>query len=487
MERQESCKKSFTFTWKLENASYCLETKYAVLKSPAFVADLIDETKWKLGLYPRGLNHGDYIGVYLFRETDSKGAVQVEIYYELAFIGKDGSVLKSCKAFKHAFPKGEGKGWMKFEKREEVFIAKRSTFLPEDILTARCRIWKSVVDMPQNVQCFARTRIGVQKISFVWNLENFSTLESEKNCTYLIKSIESNAPLMSLDMLVTRGLGCEEIIRFEANPEDLIIKLSTLRLSIVDASGTKVECNQEEFWFDDFSIRKQFTFLFTKTELMAEKSLYLPNDILSLHWKWVFSKGNVLEEIEEIQYGCTTFESIASYNASNQKMMHLLMSHDLEDELNPLHNEHFPCDVKLKTSTSIFPAHKAILSATSSVFKAMFSNMEEEDSNCVSIEDLSDDSISRLLRYIYTACVEDLSWESAFRLYVAADKYAIFSLKNVCASYLKDNLSPSNACEVLLAADFHDDSDLKSAVQDFILKHDEDIINSDEWETFDED
>ncbi|GBM11926.1 hypothetical protein AVEN_209625-1 [Araneus ventricosus] len=74
MAFEESGKFFFAFTWKLENASYCLEKEGEEIKSPAFVVDSIDETKWKLGLYPRGEeHHGKYIGFYLFREIDGSG------------------------------------------------------------------------------------------------------------------------------------------------------------------------------------------------------------------------------------------------------------------------------------------------------------------------------------------------------------------------------------------------------------------------------
>ncbi|CAL1296281.1 unnamed protein product [Larinioides sclopetarius] len=482
MTFEEKGKKSFTFTWKLENASYCFERKGEKIKSPAFVVDSIDETKWKLGFYPRGAEHGDYIAFNLFREADSKGPARVEIYYELAFIAKDGSVLKSYTPPKHVFLKGEGMGINKFETREEVFTTKRSAFLPRDILTARCRIWKSFGVMPLDIQCFARTRIGVEKRIFLWKLQNFNSLESEKKYTHWMKSLANGTPLMTLDLLMTGDLNSEEIIRFQVKPEDRVIKFSTLRLSLVDTSGNRIDCNQDAFWFDDAPKCQQFTFFFTKKKLMAKKSLYLPDGILSLHWEWTFSKGIVLEEIEKIQNGCSTFENKTSngQNVKDQKMVPL--SHTLNGYLKSVYDEHFLSDVKLKTSTGLFPAHKVILGASSSVFKAMFSNnMEEKDSDCVNIEDLSDDAISRMLLFIYTARLEDLTWESASNLYVAADKYAILGLKDICSSYLKDNLSPSNACEILLVADFHADGDLKSVVQDFILKHDEKIVNSDEW------
>ncbi|GBO28311.1 hypothetical protein AVEN_136410-1, partial [Araneus ventricosus] len=67
---------------------------------------------------------------------------------------------------------GGGYGYSEFEKREDVFLLKRSTFLAGGTLIGRCRIWKNLGDMAENVRCFARNRIGVEKRSFVWNLED---------------------------------------------------------------------------------------------------------------------------------------------------------------------------------------------------------------------------------------------------------------------------------------------------------------------------
>ncbi|GBM11951.1 Speckle-type POZ protein B [Araneus ventricosus] len=474
-------KKCFTFTWELENINYCVLKKGTNIKSPAFVVDSIDETKWYLGLYLRGRQDGNFIGFYLYRDADSKGAIQVEVYYELAFIAEDGSVLKSYDKSKFNFPKNHGSGFPEFVKRNDVFISKRAAFLPRDTLTARCRIWKSVGQMSEGVRCFARTRIGVQKRTFLWNVKNFSTLESEKKCSYKIKSIETDASLLSVDLSLTGGFSSEEIIRFELSLQDKTKTFFTVQLYLLNASGNRVQCNHEEFWFDDVSKSKEFKFFFTKSKLIEMKSLYLPDDILSLHWEWAFSKGVISNEIEDVQYSCASSDCKSSNNENliNQKMMPL--SYSLNDNLKSLYDENFLCDVKLKTSTSIFPAHKIILSASSSVFKAMFSNdMKENGSNCVDIEDLSDDTINRMLLFMYTTRVEDLTWERASHLYAASDKYAILSLKDICSSYLKNNLSPSKACEVLLLSDFHADSDLKCAVQDYILKHGKQI-NSDEW------
>ncbi|GFT56853.1 hypothetical protein TNCV_2522521 [Trichonephila clavipes] len=88
-----------------------------------------------------------------------------------------------------------------------------------------------------------------------------------------------------------------------------------------------------------------------------------------------------------------------------------------------------------------------------------------------------------MLLYIYTATVPDLQWDTACDLYTAADKYEILSLKSKCSSFLKDNLSQGNACNLLILADEHQDQDLISAIQDYILIH-RGIFNTKEWELF---
>ncbi|GBM11964.1 TD and POZ domain-containing protein 4 [Araneus ventricosus] len=483
MACKDSGKKCFTFIWKIENASYCLQKKSERIKSSAFVVDELEETKWKLWLYPRGDKHGNYISYYLNREEDSKGASSIKILYQLAFISKNASVPESSDVVEDTFSKDDGFGYDKFVKRENVFLTKNSKFLPQDTLTAVCRIWKSVGELTQDVYVFARTRIGIEKRFFEWKLDKFSRLDSEEKRTYIIKSLASGRHLMFLNMFVTGGQTFEEKVHFEFILQDQTIKFSTVRLFLIDASGNRVKCNREEFWFNNLAKYKQISFLYTRKQLMADKSLYLPDDTLSLQWEWVFSRGIVLEEIEAVQHACTSFESDFSDSTkgmNNDKMVPL--SHTLNNNLKSLYDEQFFCDIKLKTRTSIFPAHKVILSASSSVFKAMFlSDMKEKNSDCIDMQDLSDDTVRRMLLFTYTTRVEDLSWESASLLYVAADKYAILSLMNICSSYLKDNLSPSNACDILLLSDFHVDGDLKYAVQMYILKHGKQITNSNEW------
>ncbi|CAL1297374.1 unnamed protein product [Larinioides sclopetarius] len=133
-------------------------------------------------------------------------------------------------------------------------------------------------------------------------------------------------------------------------------------------------------------------------------------------------------------------------------------------------------DVKLKTKTKSFPAHKMVLCARSTVFNRMLAiDMKEKNTDCIKVDDLGDDVVQQLLLFLYSDTVQNLEWEMATRLYYAADKYAVGRLKAICSSLLVEHISPSNAGELLLLEDTHSDGDLKRVVEDVILEHEEEV------------
>ncbi|GIX99915.1 TD and POZ domain-containing protein 4 [Caerostris extrusa] len=430
--------KCFTFTWKLENVSYCSQKKGEHLCSPQFVVDALAGTKWALSLYPSGFEDGNYVGYFLDRDKDCSSVNDIEIDFVLSFMAADGSALQESKLIKTTIPKGEGYGWAEFVTTEEVFFRNSSRFLPDDTLTARCRMWRSDGKTPENGRMYARTHLGVEARSAVWNIDEFSLLEPWQKF--------------------------EKVLHFKLTAVDQKIKMATIQLSLLDNAGDKTECVKGEVWFNaPENLHRQLSLMsqVTRNRLMAAKDVYLPNDVLSVMCECTFSTGVVLEEIEAVRYGDKA--SIPEKPLAN-----------LADELSVLKISETQLfnDVKLKTKTYSFPAHKAILSARSPVFKAMFSSdMRESMCDIVDIPDLDDDTVTRMLQFMYTADVDDMGWSSASDLYAAADKYEVLILKEKCSSYLKAKLAPCNACALLILADLHQDVGLKRFVQDFILKH----------------
>ncbi|GBL76028.1 TD and POZ domain-containing protein 4 [Araneus ventricosus] len=245
-------------------------------------------------------------------------------------------------------------------------------------------------------------------------------------------------------------------------------------------SGNK--CIRKEFLFCEKEKQKLFILPFSKNDLIANKNLCLPDDVLSFRLECTFSTGKIFEEIEKVVYGCEKFlTSEADDHCLDEENALSASKRILNEDIKSLFRDNILSDIKLKTSSKTYLSHKSILSARSPVFRAMFSNnMKEKFNECVDIDDLDSDTVCRMLHYVYTAEIQDLEWENACDLYRAADKYEILALRDDCSAILKTKLCSTNACEVLIFADIHQDNDLKTSVQDFIFDHD--IIISDEWE-----
>ncbi|GBO39715.1 TD and POZ domain-containing protein 5 [Araneus ventricosus] len=157
----------------------------------------------------------------------------------------------------------------------------------------------------------------------------------------------------------------------------------------------------------------------------------------------------------------------------------------LKEDLTTLYNDCLFCDTKLRTDTETFPAHRSVLSARSPVFKKMLTtDMKEKAGECINVPDISSDTVRRMLKFLYTDCTGDPKMHRAKDLYIASDKYDIASLKQHCSSFMKKNLCPANVCEVLVLADMHQDKDLESAAQEYVLTNDEEVFYSDEWKLF---
>ncbi|KAG8171740.1 hypothetical protein JTE90_024824 [Oedothorax gibbosus] len=109
----------------------------------------------------------------------------------------------------------------------------------------------------------------------------------------------------------------------------------------------------------------------------------------------------------------------------------------------------------------------------------MFENdMKEKKTGIIEIEDLEDDTVNKMLSYLYTNAIEELDSSTAQKLYYAADRYGIKALLRICSNHLMHNLDTSNVCEILVLADTHQDEELKSYAKDFILVHVQEVINS---------
>lgn len=138
-------------------------------------------------------------------------------------------------------------------------------------------------------------------------------------------------------------------------------------------------------------------------------------------------------------------------------------------------------DVALKCGDRTVGAHKIVLASRSKVFEGMLqSDMVEGRTGQVKVKDMDADVFQEFVKYLYTGTLPKLTEDKAKGLYEAGDLYAVASLMRRCSIFLSDTLTVQNACERLVLADAHSDSEFKERVIAFILEMKVPLID-DHW------
>ncbi|OEL14998.1 BTB/POZ and MATH domain-containing protein 3 [Dichanthelium oligosanthes] len=149
----------------------------------------------------------------------------------------------------------------------------------------------------------------------------------------------------------------------------------------------------------------------------------------------------------------------------------------LSDSLGKLLDEKKGVDVVFKVKDEVFTAHKIVLAMRSPVFDAEFYGppTTETTRECITIEDMHPDAFRALLYFIYNDSVSDMEGfgaderkEMIKNMIVAADRYAVGRLKQICEGILCKSLDVENVATMLALAYQHPCDSLKNACVKFI-------------------
>lgn len=139
-------------------------------------------------------------------------------------------------------------------------------------------------------------------------------------------------------------------------------------------------------------------------------------------------------------------------------------------------------DIVILVKASRFEAHKTVLCARSPVFLAMFqSNLTETQTNTVKINGIKPAVFREVLRFIYTDEVEKLN-ELAEELMAAAERYMLDLLKEKCATHLATKITVESCAHLLLLADLHSATGLKTIALDFFRSCTGEVIQTQSWQ-----
>ncbi|KAG6462488.1 hypothetical protein O3G_MSEX013296 [Manduca sexta] len=119
-----------------------------------------------------------------------------------------------------------------------------------------------------------------------------------------------------------------------------------------------------------------------------------------------------------------------------------------------------------------FEVHKIILSAHSTVFKAMFKEETAESQNSyVKLVDVKGEDLKYMLEYIYTGTIKDLDNVDFANVLILADMYNLKGLFTLSQIALEKQLTPSNVMYTLIIADMYDAEYLKNSTMKYLKKN----------------
>ncbi|CAL1284161.1 unnamed protein product [Larinioides sclopetarius] len=236
--------REYTFFWFIENFSYCWHKSRESLVSPIFTTDGLESTAWTLKLYPRGSIHLCGIYACLYRNEDDGSDMFVMNYSQSMVSGKiSDSFLKK---FTANFSKKSSKGcFFKFKTPLQI-LAKHIT---NDTLTMRCKLWNGEGNADKVAPICARTRIGIEHISLLYEVEDFSAVESNSKPVQ-IRS-RTNKGCVILGSLHFKDSMChEKNVVLEIKPSDNNQILSKCKIYLLDTSGNIIKSTEIDSRFE---------------------------------------------------------------------------------------------------------------------------------------------------------------------------------------------------------------------------------------------
>ncbi|GBN08810.1 Speckle-type POZ protein [Araneus ventricosus] len=473
----------FTFVWRIKNFSFCNQMKDKNLDSPKFTAHCMKNTEWFLRIYPRGRMFDCYIPCFLRRTDSSDGPQSVEIDYILTVISADGSIVFLREITGHSFERGSGFGFPDFVRRDDIF-ENQSLCLPEDTLTIKCQMWMYDNDAATSTYCSGCTRIGFDTRCYTWTIKEFTVRSWIQKLTIPLMTASGSPPDRSISFLLNVSDDYLHIFISNNNNRDGEGQFMKCGITVLDSEGYPRDSKKDEHLFVPHEKEWEFPLFIKKFKLTRNSEIYLPNDMLTLRCSFHISVGIESERIEEFMYGLTPSHQKHTIN-ENIKRVQCKNLYSLRNDIHRLYVQQKFCDLALKTQNTNILVHKAVVCSRSPVI----SDMVENDSavkrtGTLDLSDIDSKTLNRMITFMYSDNFEYMTPKSAEHLYLAAEKYQIYTLKELCSTVIVANLSVENVCDILAFAEQHKDATMKMASQEFICENSAEIFVSGKWQRF---
>ncbi|XP_012271071.1 kelch-like protein 10 [Orussus abietinus] len=130
------------------------------------------------------------------------------------------------------------------------------------------------------------------------------------------------------------------------------------------------------------------------------------------------------------------------------------------------------CDAVLRLEDGgVFPIHRAILSACSTYFRALFTTtLHSREKTDVLLPGVNSNMMNLLLEYAYLRSLE-VNRENVCQLLITADYLSILGVLDLCCDYLARNLAAENCIGVMRFAREHFCKGLESDAYRYVMRH----------------
>ncbi|XP_076837908.1 kelch-like protein 24a [Brachyhypopomus gauderio] len=138
-------------------------------------------------------------------------------------------------------------------------------------------------------------------------------------------------------------------------------------------------------------------------------------------------------------------------------------------------------DVVICVQGREFPCHRAVLSACSGYFRAMFCNdHRERHARLVEISGVQAEAMDVFLRYLYSGRAL-INIDNVQCVFEAASLFQISTLRDTCASFLEEQMDPCNCLGLQRFADAHALKQLASRCRAFALHNFPEVAQHEEF------
>ena len=221
-----------------------------------------------------------------------------------------------------------------------------------------------------------------------------------------------------------------------------------VELSIKDASGAKFVARTSHTKCRDLQKGFGYRQFILRSELEDPANCLLPNDVLTIYCH--------VKELKDESTVC---------RCPRQNLSNIRRVRQFSQDFAALFDDETTADFTFKVKNCVIYAHKIIVGARSPVFAAMFKRELKEKSE-MEIRDMKPVVFNKLLHFIYTNECDVGGYTE--ELLIAADRYDVKDLKELCEEELKTNLTVDNAVRLLMLSDECQAKMLKNTTIQFI-------------------